>query len=113
MKTNLCSSRFQTFKHVLNVVLCFLGNLPVSELLENLTFSDDNSDSDKDHRQQEGDNVDCNLTFEASCSSSEPHLLTQGDLNDLVYVWNLSKKLAELVGSRLNGWNLLMMSALL
>jgi hypothetical protein len=31
-------------------------------------------------------------TDEASCSSSEPHLLTQGDLNDLVRDLNLSKK---------------------
>jgi len=38
--------------------------------LENLISSDDNSDSDKGHRQQEGDNVDCNLTFEAI----DPHL---------------------------------------
>jgi hypothetical protein len=43
---------------------------------ENLTFSDDSSDSDEDHMQQDGDNVDCDPTFEASCSSSETHLLT-------------------------------------
>jgi hypothetical protein len=35
-------------------------------------------------------NVDCDLTFEASCSSSEPRLLTQ-DHNDLVRDFNLSK----------------------
>jgi hypothetical protein len=52
----------------------------------------DNSDSDEDHRQQDGDKVDCDLTFEASCSKSEPHLLTQGELNDLAYDLNLSKK---------------------
>jgi hypothetical protein len=74
--------------------------LAVPKPLENLTFSDENSDSDKDHKH-------CDLTFEASCSLSEPHLLTQGDLNDLVCGLNLSKKEAELVGSRLNGWNLL------
>jgi len=44
---------------------------------ENLAFSNDNSDSDIDHGQQEGDYVDCDLTFEASSFSSEPHLLTQ------------------------------------
>ena len=43
-------------------------------------FSDENSDSDEDRVEQEWDNVDCDPTFEASCSSSEPHLLTQGDL---------------------------------
>jgi len=51
------------------------------------------TDSDDEHGQQEGYNVDCNPTFEASCSSSEPQLLTQGDLNDLVRDLNLSKKL--------------------
>jgi hypothetical protein len=49
--------------------------LPVAEPLEYLTFSDDSSDSDEDHRQQERGNVDCDLIFVASCSSSEPHLL--------------------------------------
>jgi hypothetical protein len=66
--------------------------LLVPKPLENLTFSDDNSDSDEDHRQQDGDKVDCDLTFEASCCSSVPHLLAQGDLNDLVCDLNLSKK---------------------
>jgi hypothetical protein len=46
-------------------------------------------------------------TFEASTSSCEHHLLTQGDLNDLVRDLKLSKKRAELLGSRLKGWNLL------
>jgi hypothetical protein len=45
--------------------------LPVPNSLENLTFSNYNSDYDEDHGQQEGDNVDSNLIFEASCSSSE------------------------------------------
>jgi hypothetical protein len=64
--------------------------LPLPNPLENLTFSDDNSDSDEDHRQQEGDNVDCYLTFEAVCSSSEPHLLMQGDHKEFFRDWNLS-----------------------
>ena len=41
---------------------------------ENLTFSSYNSDYDED--------VDNNPIFEASCPSSEPHLLTPGDLNN-------------------------------
>ena len=57
---------------------------------KNLTCSDDNSDFDEDCGQQEGDNVHCKLTFEASCSSSELHLLIQ-DLNDFVCDLNLSK----------------------
>jgi hypothetical protein len=51
--------------------------LLVPKPMENLAFSNDNSDSDTDHGQQEGDYADCDLTFEASSFSSEPHLLTQ------------------------------------
>jgi hypothetical protein len=68
---------------------------------DNLTFNNVNSDYDDDHRQQEGKNVYCDPTFEASCFSPEPHLLTQRDLNDLVHYLNLSEKQAELLGSRL------------
>jgi hypothetical protein len=81
--------------------------LSVPKPLENLTFSDDNSDSDKVHGQQEGDIVDCDPTIAASFSSSEPHLLTQGDLNDLVRDLNLPKKPAEPLSSRLKWWSLL------
>ena len=35
------------------------------------------------------------------------HVLPQGDLNDIVHTLNLSKKLLELLGSKLKGWNLL------
>jgi hypothetical protein len=38
-----------------------------------------------------GETFDCGPTYEASCSSSEPHLLTQGDVNDLVSNLNFSK----------------------
>jgi hypothetical protein len=37
----------------------------------------------------------CDPTFAGACSSNEPHLLTQGDLNDIVRNLNLSKKQAE------------------
>jgi hypothetical protein len=40
--------------------------LRVLKTPENLNLSDDNSDSDEDHGQQGGDNVDCDPTFEAS-----------------------------------------------
>jgi hypothetical protein len=63
--------------------------LPVAEPLEYQTFSDDNSDSDENHIQQEQGNVDCDMIFVARCSSSEPHLLTQGDLKNLVSYLNL------------------------
>lgn len=39
--------------------------------------------------------------------SNEPHKITQGELNDLIRDLDLSKKQAELLGSRLQGWNLL------
>jgi len=77
--------------------------LPVPKHLEILTFNDENSNSDKDCRQQERDNTDCIPTFEASCSSSELHLISQGFLNDLVSDMNLSKKQAEPSGSTSNG----------
>jgi hypothetical protein len=74
---------------------------------ENLTLSDDNSDSDEDHGQQGGNNVDCDKIFDASCYSSEPHLFKK-DFNGIVRVLNLSKKKqAELLNSRINAWNLL------
>jgi hypothetical protein len=47
------------------------------------------------------------LTYEASCSSSEPHLLTPGYLNNLLCDTNLSKRQAELLSSRPKGSNLL------
>jgi hypothetical protein len=59
-----------------------------------MTFSD-NCDSAEDHWRQEWDNVDCIPTFEASYSSSEPHLLTPEDLSDLVRDLSLSKIQAE------------------
>jgi hypothetical protein len=52
-----------------------------------------------DHGQQEGDNVDCDPTYQASYSSSKPHLRKQGYLIYLVRDLNLSKEQAELFGS--------------
>jgi len=71
--------------------------LPAPKPPEYLTFSDNNSDSGEDHGEQEGGNAECDPTFEASCSSSDHHLLTQGHLNDLLCDLNLSKKQAEFV----------------
>ena len=50
--------------------------------------------------------MDCDRAFAGACTSNEPHLLTQGGQNDIVRDLNLSKKQAELLGSRLKGWNL-------
>jgi hypothetical protein len=49
----------------------------------------------------------CDPTVAGACSSNEPHLQTQGNLNDIVHNFNLSKKQAELLGSRLKGQNLM------
>jgi hypothetical protein len=68
---------------------------------------DEDSATDEADLEQVGETFDCDLTFEASCSSSEPHILTQGDLKDLVCDLNLSKKEAEILACRLKGWNLL------
>jgi len=70
-----------------------------------MTLSDSES-SDEDVGQA-NKNIDCDPTFAGACSSNEPHVLTQGGLNDIVYDLNLSKKQAEILGSRLKGWNLL------
>jgi hypothetical protein len=82
------------------------GEFLVPKPPKNLTFSDNNTDSDEDYLQQ-GDNADCNPTFEASCSPSETHLLSQGDLIGIVINWNLFKKQAKFLGFRLKLWNLL------
>ena len=58
--------------------------------------------SDEDAGQA-NNNMDCDPSFAGASSSNEPHLLTQGDLNDIVRDLNLSKKQAELLGSRLEG----------
>ena len=56
---------------------------------------------------QANNNMDRDPTFAGASSSNEQHLLTQGDLNDKVRDLNLSNKKAELLDSRLKGWNLL------
>jgi hypothetical protein len=66
--------------------------LPIPEPPANVTVDDEYSATDEADLEQVGETFDCDPTFEASCSSSEPHLLTQGDLNGLVSDLNLSKK---------------------
>jgi hypothetical protein len=65
---------------------------------------DEDSATDEDDLEQVGETSDYDPTFEASSSVSEPHLLTQGDLNDLVRDLNFSKEEAEILTSRLKGW---------
>jgi len=70
-----------------------------------MTLSD--SESNDEDVGQLNDDMDCDPTLSGVSSSNEPHLLSQGDLNDIVRDLNLSKKEAELLGSRLKDWNLL------
>ena len=79
--------------------------LPVPKPPTNMTLSD--SESSDEDAVQANNNMDCDPTFAGACSSIEPHLQTQGDLNDMVCDLNLSKKQAEHLGSWLKGWNLL------
>ena len=81
------------------------AELPVPKRPANMMLSDSES-SDEDVGLA-NNNMDCDPTFAGASSSNEPHLLTQGDLNDILHDFNLSKKQAEILGSRLKGWNLL------
>ena len=77
------------------------------EFLYHPHVSRSDSESSDEDVGQANNNMDCDPTFVGACFSNEPSLLTQGDLNDIVRDFNLSKKQAELLGSRLKGWNLL------
>ena len=74
------------------------AELPVPKPLTNMTLSDSES-SDEDVGQA-NNNVDCDPTFAGASSSNEPHLLTQGDLSDIVRDLKLSKKQTEILGFR-------------
>jgi hypothetical protein len=65
----------------------------------------DSESSDEDVGQA-NNNMYCDQTFAGACSSNESHLLTQGDLSVIVRDLNLSKKQADLSGSKLKRWNL-------
>ena len=81
------------------------AELPLPKPPTNMALSD--SVSRDEDVGQANNNMDCDPTFAGASSSNEPHLLTQGDLNDIIRDLNLSKKQAKLLGSRLKGWNLL------
>ncbi|XP_077117201.1 uncharacterized protein LOC143773722 [Ranitomeya variabilis] len=48
------------------------------------------------------------LEYDSQSASNEPHLLSQGELNDLICDLDLSKEKAELLASRLKQWNFLL-----
>jgi hypothetical protein len=62
------------------------------EFLYHLHFSLRDSESNDEDIGQANNNMDCDPTFAGTCSSNEPYLLTQGDLNNIVRDLNLSKK---------------------
>ena len=79
--------------------------LPVPKPPTNVTLRDRESTDEIVGKAK--NNMGCDPTFARACSSSEPHLLTRRDLNNIVRDLNLSKKQAELLGSGLKGWDLL------
>jgi len=68
------------------------AELPVPKPPTNITLSDGEL-SDEDVGQA-NNIMDCDPTFAEVISSNEPHLLTQGDLNDIVRDLNVSKEQA-------------------
>jgi hypothetical protein len=74
-----------------------------SEFLYHPRLSLSDSESSDEDVGQAKNNMDYDPTFAEACSSNEPHLLTQGDLNVTVRDLNVSKKQAELLGFRLKG----------
>lgn len=63
-------------------------------------------DEPDEETAMQGTGSDIDPDFEP-CSSGDPHLITQSELNDLVRDLGLSKAKAELLGSRLQEWCLL------
>ena len=61
------------------------------------------SESGDEDVGQANNNMDCDPTFAGASSSNEQHLLTQGDLNNIVRDLKLLKKQAQILGSRLKG----------
>ena len=71
------------------------------EFLHHPHLSLSDSESSDEDVGQANNNMVCDSIIAGVCSSSEPHLLTQEDLNDIIRDLILSKKQIELLGSRL------------
>ena len=80
--------------------------LPVTKAPEKYTL-----DSDKQEIESSASSgkfpMSSQELYIASCISHEPHFISQNELNDLVRDLELSKTKSELLGSRLQQWNLL------
>lgn len=82
-------------------------SLPVPKSPEIWTLEDEEEHAEVDETLQiEADASAEDPDFEPS-TSSNPHLISQAELNDLIRDLALSKSQAELLGSRLQGWKLL------
>jgi hypothetical protein len=67
----------------------------------NIKDESDDSDDERSEMEQQSD------AYEPEDDEKKPHMINQGELNDLVRDLGLTKKKAELLGSRLQQWNLL------
>lgn len=83
------------------------AEFPVPVYADTTLSDNDNSDSDLTQIHNDSDENKNDPTYEASSCSSEPYFPNQQDLNDLIRDLNLSKQQAEVLTSRLKGWNLL------
>jgi len=79
-------------------------SLPVPKPPDNWTLDDDDASSAAETEQMATDDY---TEFQPP-RSNMPHLINQQELHDLVRDLGLSKKQSELLGSRLQEWNLLM-----
>jgi hypothetical protein len=77
-------------------------DLSIPKPPEKWTIDDNNNDDETVPVEQDIIDPD----FQPS-TSNEPHLIAQGELNDLVRDLNLSKSQAKFLGSRLQGSNLM------
>ena len=75
------------------------------EFLDLPHLSLSNSESNDEDVGQANNNMGCDPTSSGACSYNEPHLLSQGDFNDIIRDLKLSKKQTELLGSMLKGFS--------
>lgn len=83
------------------------AEFPVPVYADTTLSDNDNSDSDLTQIHNDSDENKNDPTYEASSCSSEPYFPNQQDINDLIRDLNLSEQQAEVLTSRLKGWNLL------
>ena len=75
-------------------------SLPIPEPPSTYSLESDTDTETTDEKSVESVNYECDV-------SVQPHMITQQELNDLVRDLDLPKYKAEILGSRLQQWNLL------